>query len=243
MLNIKKALTELSEKIAGLRNNGPIIKDYTKTYNIDAMTSILIDIPITVPDGYKFGLAVLTSTSQSGVLARDVLFQESGGTHIRLYVDNVKTIARTNCLAMVRVMYLPITWGGVISYLLHLTESLKSFIGRRWAYAEPQEIADEAMRTGELSNSIDNIEPGWYSGIQHEVGLLSAPVIWHGDSGHRLLYRWSYAGIALQCISRAKRGILRDKKLWNYRINKHNHTSALSRSGLTFIPREGVIAC
>lgn len=113
MLNVKKALTELGGKISGLRDNGPIIENYTKTYDINASTSILIDIPITVPAGYKFGLAVLTSTGKAGVLARDILFQTTGAeTKIRLYVDNVRTTAFTNCTAAVRVMYLPITWGG-----------------------------------------------------------------------------------------------------------------------------------
>ena len=130
--------------------------------------------------------------------------------------------------------------GGVINYLIYLTESLKSFAGRRWvSYAEPQEITDEVVRTGELSNNIDNIEPVCFGGIRHEVGRLPASVIWHGDSGRRLLYQRSYTCIALQCSSSAKRGILRDSKSWNYRINKHNHTSALSRSRLTSASERG----
>lgn len=118
----------------------------------------------------------------------------NGGTlTVRNASSNIFTSGTTHTIAVVLGKALPAQEGGVISYFIHLTESLKSFVGRRWAsYAEPHETADEAVRTGELS----------YSGCYGNIGDIDKRKCYSvGDrpetairNAHRyswILHRWN----------------------------------------------------
>lgn len=211
MLNIKKVLTELSNKLsrhiytADYVTNSVVASDWIGTRQIRKIGDLAVftfngRLTGNLAAGTEVTIAKINNDAYlpyGNMITVNIPTQDNKGAillsikttgEIALYASSAITTGST--FARAQVAYF--CKGGVISYLLHLTESLKSFIGRRWAYAEPRETADEAVRTGELSYSggygslrdIDKRE--WYSVGDHpETAIRNA---------HRyswILHRWN----------------------------------------------------
>lgn len=152
--------------------------------------------------------------------------------------------------------------GGVISYLIHLTESLKSFVGKRWArYAEPQEIVNKDTDCADSTASSNTCERCNWMGVLR-TGRA------HGDStgrnkreySKRFKRSFSY-GLAcsaevMDCgnySSVCSHGrLFANIKRWSTRGRFRNscrnkgysfYLFLLDGSVMAFIPREGVMAC
>lgn len=121
--------------------------------------------------------------------------------------------------------------------LVHLSE----FIGRRWAYAEPQEIADEAVRAGELSLCRDLCRESKYSS---ESGKMDNNPDAHQREAYRNL-RLVFLSSRPQYVQRAtSRGRLFGCLAESHKCGTDDkHKSVLYRGRLTTIPGEGVMAC
>lgn len=131
MLNIKKALTELSNKL------NITTTDYTVTTGTQQYFGVYYaNITLTKPNPSMFYVYNVESN-------RPTYVQRIDNNTLRVNSITAEAVVTVRCI------YIPALQGGVISYIIHLTGLLKSFCGgRRWAYAEPQEVADEAVRTG-----------------------------------------------------------------------------------------------
>jgi len=118
MVNLKRWMAKVSEKLK------ITTADYTATTGTEQYC------------GVYYANIALTKSNPSMFYVYDVMsnrpaYAQRVSSHmIRLYSPVSGTVATVRCI------YIPdVCGGGVISYLLHLTESLKSFAGRRWAYA------------------------------------------------------------------------------------------------------------
>lgn len=135
MLNIKKALTKMGERL------NITTVDYTVTTGTTLYFGVYYaNITLTKPNPSMFYVYNVESN-------RPTYVQRIDNNTIRVNSITAEAVVTVRCIYIHGV-------GGVISYLIHLTESLKSFGGRRWArYAEPQEAAYKDARRAECSKN------------------------------------------------------------------------------------------
>ena len=149
--------------------------------------------------------------------------------------------------------------GGVISYLIHLTESLKFFYGRRWACAEPQEAVNKDTdcadrtassytcercdRMGELRTSRAH---GNDTGCnKRDYGKRSKRSFSHrlAGSAERMDFGDYFAVFSLSRLSAHIKQWSTCSRFNNSGRNKRYPLCLLLPEQLTIIPRKGVIAC
>ena len=141
MLNLKKWMAKVSEKLSGLRGLTVVADDYyagntsgqTHSYTLENGSCYLLFCGKinAAGSGVYFVTANAANTMVGALLNSSLVTVTPNGLTL-----SVKFDANYTRISLIKV-------GGVISYIIHLTELLKSFVGRRWArYVKPQESAD-----------------------------------------------------------------------------------------------------
>ena len=148
MIDIKATLTKI---MAALHKDAVTTVYRSPNLSIGASTSTYYDFSITVPNGYKYGISVISDTGCKFVFTRSLTFNGSG--NVRVYYDNVSASAQTAGLVLT-VLYVPIRRGGVKGLLLHLKELYNTFFERRCLYGRCQEAICNAVENSKSTKRI-----------------------------------------------------------------------------------------
>lgn len=235
-------MTKVSERIFSLRGLRVVADDYfganttgqTHTYTLETTAVYLLICGKINATGSGLYLitANISNTMIGAIINSSVVTATASGLSLSVKVD----------VNYMRVTLIKV--GGVISYLIHLTELLKSFCGRRWAYAESQEVADEALRSDKFPDCTSGYRAiygvGWrnkmagasYASIRNAYSYSRVPICRNGE------FESDYIQLAsADCIQQFCNQKYGDSRCSRYTL------CALPCSRLTLIPREGVMAC